>query len=112
MATEWSDSIVICDLSDEPALSDELTAVTDSLAKSDSSVEGVVLDLSDVTYLNSSNIAHLLRLRKLLAERGAHLRVAGVQDVVWSVMQMTGLDKVFEFSSDKATALASLQLGA
>ena len=41
----------------------------------------------------------------------ARLRICSVDDAVWSVMLITGLDKVFEFTDDVSTSLASLQLG-
>ncbi|MFU8830343.1 MAG: STAS domain-containing protein [Phycisphaerales bacterium] len=111
MATEWSDSIIICDLADEPSLSEELNEL---LARLDISGENtptnIVINMSDVTYLNSSNIAQLLRVRKFTAARSSKLKIAGTRDAVWSVMMLTGLDKVFDFAPDKATALASLQL--
>ncbi len=112
MPTDWSESIVIVDLADEPQLSDELSAVTNRLVADGGGAPpvDVIVSMSDVSYLNSSNIAQLLRLRKAVAERGGRLRIAGLADQVWSVMLMTGLDKVFEFATDKATAIASLQL--
>jgi anti-anti-sigma factor len=109
MATDWSESIIVSDLQDEPSFSEELTALNAGVEKRDDSVD-VVLNLSEVSYVNSSNIAQLLRLRKALIEHDGRLKLAGVQDAVWSVMQLTGLEKVFEFAPDKATAIASLQL--
>ncbi len=114
MATDWSDSIVVCDLRDEPALSEELANAGAKLeeAKGSGNAPNVILSFGDVTYLNSSNIAQLLRLRKLAAEGNTKLKLAGMSAQVWSVMLLTGLDKVFEFASDIATAIASLQLDA
>ena len=114
MATDWSESIVVCQLRDEPALSEELSIAGEKLAeaKNSDTPPSVVLDFNDVTYLNSSNIAQLLRLRKLSGEAGSKLKLAGMSDQVWSVMLLTGLDKVFEFASDTATAIASLQIDA
>lgn len=111
MATDWSDSIITCDLSDEPSLSEELNTLLARLESSaDSSKANVVINMSEVTYLNSSNIAQLLRVRKTLGARQGRLKIAGTKDAVWSIMLLTGLDKVFEFAPDKATALASLQM--
>ena len=72
----------------------------------------VVVNLAEVDYLNSSNIAQLLRLRKRLAAGGARLRVCSVRDQVWGVLLVTGLDKLFDFHDATATAIASLQLEA
>ena len=111
MATDWSDSIVIADLSDEPALSEELTNLNTRLANAQpEEAPHVVLNLAGVSYLNSSNIAQLLRLRKRLGECDRKLKVCSVSDAVWSVMLVTGLDKVFMVQPDTASALASLQI--
>lgn len=110
MATEWSEDIAISELADEPALSDELSTLIDRVQAADGPVPHVVLNLSGVTYLNSSNIAQLLKLRQNLAKHGRRLKLCSVSDEVWSVMLVTGLDKVFLFAPDPMTALAGLQL--
>lgn len=111
MPTDWSDNIVICDLGDEPDLSEELTDVYNQLKeRGQDSVPNVVLNLAGVSYLNSSNIAQLLRIRRRLIECARSMRLCSVADGVWSIMLLTGLDKVFEFAPDKATAIASLQI--
>jgi hypothetical protein len=70
----------------------------------------VVLNLAGVTYLNSSHLAALLRMRKKLIELERMLVLCSLGDDVWSVMMLTGLDKVFRFAKDPLTALAGLQL--
>jgi anti-anti-sigma factor len=110
MATEWSEDIAISELSDEPALSEELNALIDRIKDSPGAVPHVVLNLGAVTYLNSSNIAQLLKLRANLTRHGRRLKLCSVTDEVWSVMLVTGLDKVFLFAPDPMTALAGLQL--
>ncbi|MBN8645113.1 MAG: STAS domain-containing protein [Planctomycetes bacterium] len=111
MATDWSDNIVIADLADEPEFSEELNDLYGRLKDLKAGkLPSVVLNLSGVTYLNSSNIAQLLRLRKLLIEGDRKLKLSSVGDSVWSIMLLTGLDKVFHFAPDKATAIAGLQI--
>lgn len=109
MPTDWSDKILIADMSDEPEFTEELRQLTQEVEKSKGN-KHVVLDLSSVSYVNSSHLALLLRLRRQLAEESLKLHICGTRDPVWSVMSLTGLDKVFEFYDNKATALASLQL--
>jgi len=110
MAIEWSDNILLANLSDEPALSEELSLVIDKINDAEAESPHAVLDFRSVSYVNSSNIAQLLRLQKVLAEGSRQLRICGVSDEVWSVMLVTGLDKVFKFAPDTLTALAGLQL--
>jgi anti-anti-sigma factor len=110
MTNDWSDTIAISELTDEPALSEELTALTQRVQSSEGTAPHIVLNLSAVTYLNSSNIAQLLRLRTELSRHGRRLRLCCLTDQVWSVMLIAGLDKVFQFAPDTLTALAGLQL--
>ena len=49
-------------------------------------------------------------LRKMLLAHDRRLRICSVDDTVWSVFVMTGLEKLFEFTDDIATSLASLQI--
>ena len=110
MSTEWSDSIVIADLTDEPALSEELSAIADRLTAKGNATPSVVLNFANVTYVNSSNLAGLLKIRKILAEKGRGLRLCSLSEDVQSVMSVTGLDKVFRFAPDPMMALAGLQI--
>jgi anti-anti-sigma factor len=111
VAIDWSSGIVIASLADEPALSDELGSLGDRVDQTpEGELPAVVLNFADVTYLNSSNIAQLLRIRRRLADGGKPLRLCSVPDPVWSIMLLTGLDKVFEFAHDPATAIASIQI--
>jgi len=80
------------------------------LGEREDSTPDVILDLSSVSYLNSSNIAQMLRLRKRLNTGGRNMRICSVDDQVWGVLMITGLDKIFDFTDDVSTALASLQL--
>lgn len=110
MSTEWSDSIVIADLTDEPALSEELSAIADRLSAKGNATPSVVLNFANVTYVNSSNLAGLLKIRKILTEKGRGLRLCSLSEDVQSVMSVTGLDKVFRFAPDPMMALAGLQI--
>lgn len=110
MATDWSSNIVIAELGDEPALSEELGDIIDRVQTFKERSPHVVLNFARVTYINSSNLAQLLRLRKVLTERDGKLKLCSVADQVWTVFLVTGLDKVFRFAPDPMTALAGLQL--
>ncbi len=107
---KWSERIWVAQLADEPALSEELDALLGK-SRAEAAPPHLVLDLSQVRHVNSSNLAAMLRLRKQSIERDVKLRLAGPADAVWAVFLTTGLDKVFDFRQDVATALADLQMG-
>ena len=104
----WSEDITVAELADDPQFTDELSTLADVLAERPANV---VLNLGTVSYLNSSNIARLLRLRKQMTNANRRLILCGVNNQVWGVFLVTGLDKIFEFTNDVATALAMMQLG-
>jgi len=107
---QWSDTILIAELSDEPAFSEDMDALMRRMESMQSDVPDLVIDLKRVSYLNSSNIAQLLRVRKRVAETGRRMRICSVPHTVWSVLLITGLDQIFEFTDDVTTSLASLQI--
>lgn len=107
---DWSDNILVCELQDDPSFTDELNSLIDMVQTRPE--VNVVLNLSNVTFLNSSNIAKLLKLRKILLANRRKLRLCGISTHVWGVFLVTGLDKIFEFADDVASGLASLQLNA
>ncbi len=106
---QWSEQIVLVRLAPEPAFSEVMQALGEHMANR-GRPQDVVLDLSKVQSLNSSNLAQLLRIRKRQIEQDGKLRLAGMGNEVWSVFNTTGLDKIFEFSQDIPSALAVLQM--
>jgi anti-anti-sigma factor len=108
--TDWSDAIVISDLADEPQLSEELGSLIDRFEADNKPDKSVVLNFGAVSYVSSSHLAQLLRLRKAVASEDRSLVLCAVGDQLWSVFLMTGLDRVFRFAPDPLTALATLQI--
>jgi len=105
---QWSDHILLVELADDPHFTSELDSLMAVLARR-SDVD-VVLNMSEVTFVNSSNLARLLKLRKVMITKDRQLRLCGLRTELWSAFLVTGLDAIFEFADDVATALASLQM--
>ena len=105
---KWSENILLLELTEEPQLSDDLQAVADRIDQGPP--QDVVLNMKGVRHMNSSHISKLLRLRATMIQNDRELRICNVPDMIWGVMIVTGLDKVFHFSPDLPSALASLQL--
>ena len=104
---EWSEKIFMVDLANDPEFTDELKALEESLKKKP---KNVVLNFTEVKFLNSSNISRLLKIRKHIVDKGYQLKLCGIQIQVWGVFLLTGLDTVFDVAEDTASALASLQM--
>jgi anti-anti-sigma factor len=108
--TQWSEEIIIAEMADEPAFSDDISSLMLQLSANEDWSPDIIVNMKAVTFLNSSNIAQLLKLRKRVLSGEGRLRICSVANSVWSVMLITGLDKVFEFTDDVATSLASLHI--
>lgn len=106
----WSENILMVDLQDDPALTDDLTALLEKIEENKN--VDVVLNFTSISYLNSSNIAKLLKLRKKLTNQQHQLVLCSINTNVWGLFMVTGLDKVFDFTESVSTGLASLQIGA
>jgi len=105
----WSDNVLLVELADDPQFTDDLNALLETAEQRGDC--DVVLNFQNVTFLNSSNIAKLLKLRKMqVVNHKRKVKLCAVSTHVWGVFLVTGLDKIFELYDDVASGLASLQL--
>ena len=109
--TDWSDTILIAELGDEPLFSEEIDALIQRLRDDTRDVPDVILDMQAVTRLNSSNLGAMIQIRTLQQRAGKRLLVCSLNDTAWSVLLVTNLDRAFTFTEDVATALTSIQMG-
>jgi anti-sigma B factor antagonist len=68
----------------------------------------LVLDLSRVTFIDSTGLGALVGVLKRIGNRG-DLAVCGLQPAVQQMFKLTRMDRVFRIFPDAETALASLQ---
>jgi anti-anti-sigma factor len=106
---KWSDTITVAHLADDPQFTEDLLSVEDSNG-GDAGKTDLVLDFAAVHFVNSSNLARLLKLRKVMLSNDRRLVMCGITTQVWGTFLVTGLDKVFEFSDNVPLALATLQI--
>ena len=111
----WSENIMIAELNDEPMFSEDMDNLHQrlrTLRDAQGEVPDVIVDLQNVATVNSSNLAALLTARELLekSEPRQRLIICSVSDGSWTALLATGLDRIFTFSENVTTALATLQL--
>ena len=107
---DWSETTLIAEMNDEPLFSEDFDALMARLDSAVDAVPDVIVNMLAVTRLNSSNLAQLLKLRKSLLNHDRRLRICSVDDALWSVFLVTGLEKLLSFTHDVSTSLASLQI--
>ena len=106
---QWSEDIWLVELQDDPAFTDDVNSVLEAVENQ--GVRDLVLNFAEVTFLNSSNIAKLLKLRKTVSvNQGRRLMLCGIGTHIWGVFLGTGLDKIFEFADDVSSGLTAVQI--
>lgn len=68
----------------------------------------VVVDLSEVSYIDSSGVASLVEGLQQARKLGSQLALAAVSDGAMRVLHLARLDKVFVIADDVAGAVAKL----
>jgi anti-sigma B factor antagonist len=71
----------------------------------------VVLDLTRVTFIDSSGFAVLVSALKRLRASGGDLRLAGAGRAPLSAMRISGLDQIFAMYPDASAAASDPELG-
>ena len=67
--------------------------------------EKIVLDLSDVPYMDSSGVASMVKMLSHANDGGMKLKIANPSEKVRSIMEITNLDSVFDLSPTVEDAL-------
>ncbi len=67
----------------------------------------ILIDLSPVTYVDSATIGCLMDLYRQIHNAGGHLKLAGVQKRVETMLTMTGAQNFIEIHADEPSAIKS-----
>ena len=67
----------------------------------------LVVDLSDVTYIDSAGLAALIGAMQKVEGYGGKFLLAGLQETVRSIFEISRLDQVFQIFPDADAALAA-----
>ncbi len=66
----------------------------------------IVLDFTQVSFINSVNIAQIIAARQRATAQGAEVRVAGLKENIRSVFRILRLDRLFSLDMGLEAALA------
>ena len=104
------ENVAVLDLSGRITLGEASGALRDAikevLAKDQTNI---LLNLADVTYIDSSGLGELVGGFATVNNRGGRLKLMNVQKRVHDLMHITKLYSVFEVHSDEPSAIRSFQ---
>ena len=89
------------DLHVSPSVTASLNAVIEKKPRR------LVVDLSDVTYIDSAGLAALIQGMQKVEAYGGKFLLAGLQETVRSIFEISRLDQVFQIFPDTDTAMAA-----
>jgi anti-sigma B factor antagonist len=102
------DGVTIVDLSGRITLGEGSVVLRDTVK--DISSKGdkkILLNLGDVTYIDSSGIGELVSAFTSVRNAGGELKLLNLTKKVHDLLQITKLYTVFDISDDEASAIAS-----
>ena len=67
----------------------------------------IVINLSRVTYVDSSGLATLVEILKNMRSYGGRMRLASMSSKIKSLFEITKLEKLFEIMADEETAISN-----
>jgi len=67
----------------------------------------IVLNLADISYVDSTGVGALVRALATARSHGADLKLLSPVSSVFGLLRVTKLDKVFDVKDDEAAAVAS-----
>ena len=91
------------DVHSAPQLRDRLTAELESVP------DAVVVDLTQVAFLDSTGLGALVAVRTAAGERGIALPVVCTSERILKLFTITGLDGVFDIHADVESAAAAVR---
>ena len=104
------DGVTVVDLSGRITLGEGSVVLRDTvkdlIAKGD---RRILLNLGDVTYIDSSGIGELVSAFTTVRNQGGELKLLNLTKKVQDLLQITKLYTVFDVKDDEAVALASFK---
>ena len=103
-------TIIVLDITGEVRLGESAERLSEELSKllSDDKVEGVVLDLENINYMDSTGLGELVGYLSRFQDSGKRLRLVNPNDTIVKLLQLTRLDQVFKIYTSEEKALEDM----
>jgi anti-sigma B factor antagonist len=105
--------VLILDLNGRITLGEEAASLRDTLREQiDNGHKNILLNLAEVSYIDSSGLGQLVGSFATMSSRGGRLKLLNLQKKLHELMQVTKLITVFEVYTNEPTALRSFAASA
>ncbi len=101
----WIEKAAVVDVAGEIDLNCSIAFQKSLLELLEQRPQRVVINLKDVSYMDSSGVASLVKLLSRVRKGGVSLHLVGLSDRVRSVFEITRLDSVFNIQATVEEAL-------
>jgi anti-sigma B factor antagonist len=107
------DSVTVVDLSGRITLGEGCTQLRELIREQlGKGTKCVLLNLADVTYIDSSGIGELVSAFTTVSNQGGQLKLLNLTKKVHDLLQITKLYTVFDVHDDEAKAITSFEKAA
>ena len=111
-STRQVDGITIIDLSGRITLGEGSVVLRDTIRDSvGQGIKKILLNLGDVTYIDSSGIGELVSAYTTVRNQGGELKLLNLTKKIRDLLQITKLYTVFDVKDDEASAVSAFASG-
>jgi anti-sigma B factor antagonist len=107
-SVDRKDDVTVVAVEDELVVGNRRELKDEVLSRLGEGDDKFVLDFEDASYIDSSGLGVLVSLSKRIREQGGELRLAGLDDDLRTLFELTRLDTLFQIADDRNAALADL----
>lgn len=112
LATKTKDGVLVVDCSGRIVFGDESSFLRDKIKKAVLENNRIVLNLADVSYIDSGGLGTLVALRATAMNAGGTIKLANLTKRVGDLLQVTKLLTVFDVYDSEAEAVESFRSAA
>ena len=112
LATRTKDGVLVVECIGRIVFGDETTLLRDTIKKAVSENNRIVLNLAEVSYLDSGGLGTIVALHTTAQNAGGSVKLANLTQRVDDLMQITKLLTVFEVFNSEAEAIDSFRKAA
>ncbi len=103
-------SVIVLDITGEVKLGESAERLSNELGSllSDEHVEGVILDLENINYMDSTGLGELVGYLGRFQDSGKRLKLVNPNITIKRLLQLTRLDQVFKVYTSEEEALEDM----